>query len=76
MSNTPSPQARAVLDYLLGHTAPDVRLLCDACRRIIAAGEAADPADLVVLGAEIVRRRHAEARLTGDGMAMIDDRVI
>ena len=67
MSNTPSTQARAVLDYLLGKTAPDVRLLCDACRRIIAAGEAADPADLVVLGAEIVRRRHAEARLTGDG---------
>ena len=76
MTTTPTDQACEVLRYLRSNGSPDLRLLRATCRRIIVAGEHADPADLGVLAVEVERRAYAEQRFTSPGVAMIGDEVI
>jgi len=76
MISTPPAQAIEVLDYLRGNTWPALRPLRAVCRRIIIAGENADPADLEALAAEVERRAYAEQRFTSPGVAVIGKKVI
>ena len=68
-------RARAVLRHLRGNRAPYLRPLRSASRRIIAAGERADPADLAILAAEEMATRPPN-RWDCPGIACIGDEVI